>query len=100
MTKQDVLKQICQRTGQDSSTSRSVLESFFEVVKHQVAAGKSIQVRGFGSFVPVQRGAKVARNIGQKTALPIEAQVIPMFKPSAEFKEQVRAQPANTVKHL
>jgi DNA-binding protein HU-beta len=97
MTKQDVIQQIGQRTGQDSLTSRAILESFFEVVKHQVAAGGSIRVRGFGSFMPVQRGAKVARNISQKTALCIEAHVIPVFKPSAEFNQQVRLQPITKV---
>lgn len=92
MTKQDVLKQIGQRTGLDPLTSRAVIEGFFEVVKRSLAAGEPIYVRGFGSFSPVQRAAKVARNISQNTALPIEAYVIPVFKPSSEFKEQVRAQ--------
>lgn len=92
MTKQDVLKQISQRTGLDPLTSRAVIEGFFEVVKRSLAAGEPIYVRGFGSFSPVQRAAKVARNISQNTALPIEAYVIPFFKPSPEFKEQVRAQ--------
>lgn len=92
MTKQDVISQISQHTGQDPLTIRAVVESFFEVVKHQVAAGESIQVRGFGSFVPVQRGAKVARNINQNTTHPIGAHVIPVFKPSAAFRQQVRAQ--------
>ena len=92
MTKQDVINQIIARTGQDALTSRAVLESFFEVIKHQLAAGESIYVRGFGSFVPTHRAAKVGRNISQKTTHLIEAHVFPTFKPSAEFKEQVRAQ--------
>ena len=92
MTKQDVINQISQQTGQDPLTNRTVLESFFEVVKQQLAAGEAIYVRGFGSFVPVQRGVKIARNISQNTAHPIAAHVIPVFKPSAEFKEQVRTQ--------
>lgn len=92
MTKQDVIHQINQRTGQDPLISRAVLESFFGVVKQQLAAGESIHVRGFGSFVPTPRAAKLARNISQNTTHPIEAHTIPVFKPSAEFKEQVRAQ--------
>jgi len=95
MTKQDVISQISQHTGQDPLTIQAIVESFFEVVKHQVAAGESIQVRGFGSFVPVQRGAKVARNINQNAAHPIDAHIVPVFKPSAEFKEQVRQLPVS-----
>lgn len=96
MTKQDVIERICQRTGQDPLTSRSVLEAFFGVVKQELSAGESIYVRGFGSFAPVQRGAKVGRNISQKTSHPIAAHILPVFKPSAEFKEQVRARPVDT----
>lgn len=96
MTKQDMIDQISQRTGQDSLTSRAVIESFFALVKQHLAAGESIYIRGFGSFVPLQRAAKVARNIKQNTSHPIEAHVLPVFKPSAEFKEQVRARPVDT----
>lgn len=96
MTKQDVISQISQHTGQDPLTIRAIVESFFEVIKHQLAAGESIYVRGFGSFVPVQRAAKLARNIAQNTTHPIAAHVTPGFKPSAEFKEQVRARRSST----
>lgn len=96
MTKQDVIGQIYQRTGQDPLISRTVLEAFFRVVKQELSAGESIYVRGFGSFVPAQRAAKVGRNIGQKTSHPIAAHILPVFNPSAEFKEQVRARPVDT----
>jgi len=92
MTKQDVINQVSQQTGLDPLTSRAVIESFFGVVKQQLAASESIYVRGFGSFVPVERAAKVARNISQRTAHPVVAHVLPKFKPSAAFKEQVRTQ--------
>lgn len=97
MTKHDVISQISQRTGQDPLTSRAIVESFFEVVKHRLATGESIYVRGFGSFVPTPRAAKIARNIHQNTAHAIEAHVFPTFKASAEFKEQVRTQRASNI---
>lgn len=63
MTKQDVIEQIGQRTGQGPLISRMVLEAFLGVVKQQLSTGESIYIRGFGSFVPVQRAVKLARNI-------------------------------------
>lgn len=92
MTKQDVLKQIGQRTGKDPLISRVILESFFKVVKQHLAAGESIYVRGFGSFQPKRRAAKVGRNIPSNTAMAIPAHTIPAFKPSPEFIEQVQTQ--------
>ncbi len=92
MTKQDVINQITEQTGLDAQLSRSIIEAYFELVKTAVGQGETVYVRSFGSFGPKQRAAKVARNIGENTALRIEAHTIPYFKPSPEFVNQVRAQ--------
>ena len=85
-----MFKQVSQQTGLDPLISRSIIESFFEVVKSAVTQGDTIYVRKFGSFGPKHRGAKTARNINQNTAMPIEAHTIPYFKPSPELLSQVR----------
>jgi DNA-binding protein HU-beta len=90
MTKQELIHQISQQTGIDSTTSRSIVEAFFEVVKESLTKGESIYVRGFGTFQPKQRAAKVGRNIGQNTALSVAAHVVPFFKPSREFSDQIK----------
>ena len=92
MTKQDVINRVSKKTGLDPFTSRSIIESFFEVVKDASINGKPIYIRLFGSFILKQRAAKTARNIGQNTAVKIAAHVIPSFKPSREFTDQVRVQ--------
>jgi DNA-binding protein HU-beta len=90
MTKQDVFRQISEKTGLDFLTSRLVVESFFEVVKDALIEGEPIYIRTFGSFQVKPRAAKVGRNISQNTAVKIEAHVVPTFKPSLEFTDQVR----------
>jgi DNA-binding protein HU-beta len=92
MTKQDVFNQVSEKTGLDSLTSRSVIESFFEVVTDALIEGEPIYIRTFGSFILKQRAQKIARNISQNTAVTIAAHVVPAFKPSLEFTNQVRAQ--------
>jgi DNA-binding protein HU-beta len=92
MTKQDVITQVSEKTGLDTLTSRSVIESFFEVVKEALIDGEPIYIRTFGSFILKQRASKIARNISQNTAVTIAAHVVPLFKPSSEFANQVRAQ--------
>lgn len=92
MTKQDLIDQISERTGLHSLTSRSVVESFFEVVKDALIAGEPVYIRMFGSFIVKQRASKIGRNISQNTAVEIAAHVVPSFKPSLEFTTQVRKQ--------
>lgn len=92
MTKQDVINQVSERTGLDSLTSRSVIESFFEIIKESLTMGEPIYIRTFGSFNLKRRAPKVARNITQNTAVMIAAHTIPAFKPSPEFTNQVKTQ--------
>ena len=92
MTKQDVFNQISEQTGLDLLTSRSVVESFFEVVKESLIEGEPVYIRTFGSFIVKRRAAKVGRNISQNTAVTIAAHVSPYFRPSIEFTNQVRQQ--------
>lgn len=90
MTKQDLIRRISEQTGLDPQISRSVVESFFEVVKTVVSQGETIYVRQFGSFGPKQRAQKVARHIKNNTAITLAAHAIPYFKPSPDFTDQVR----------
>lgn len=90
MTKQDLINQISKRTGLDPLTTRAIVEMYVSVVKEQVSQGKTIYIRGFGNFETRPRARKVARNIKAKTAMVIEAHRVPHFKPSDEFRHQVR----------
>jgi DNA-binding protein HU-beta len=92
MTKQDVFDQVSEKTGLDPLTSRAIIESFFEVVKDGLTEGKPIYIRTFGSFILKGRAQKVARNISQNTAVTVAAHVVPSFKPSRDFTDQVRTQ--------
>lgn len=92
MTKQDVVRQVTARTGGDPPTSRLIIESFFKIVKSALTEGEPVYVRKFGSFMLKRRAAKVGRNIHQNTAMTLAAHMIPLFKPSAEFADQIRAQ--------
>ena len=91
MTKQDLIRQVADRTGIDPFLTRSVIESFFEVTKASLREGEPIYIRTFGSFQVKLRAAKIGRNISQNIAVKIEAHVVPSFKPSLEFIDQVRA---------
>jgi DNA-binding protein HU-beta len=100
MTKKDVIRQITDQTGIDPLLTKSVIESFFEVVQESLTKGEPIYIRTFGSFQVKQRAAKIGRNISQNTAVNIAAHVVPFFKPSAEFISQVKGQemPVSTKK--
>jgi DNA-binding protein HU-beta len=90
VTKADVIAEIADKTGIDKADVSSTLESFFTVVKDNLAGGEPIYVRGFGSFVNKKRAKKVARNISKNTSIVIDEHFIPSFKPAKIFIEQVK----------
>ena len=90
MTKAEVVSKIIDKTGVSRENAEVVLESFFVTIKDSLAKGENIYFRGFGSFITKERAAKTARNISTNTTIVVPAHVIPYFKPSPEFSNQVK----------
>jgi len=90
VTKAEVINQIAQQTGIDKTEVSITMESFFSIVKDQMAQGENIYVRGFGSFVNKKRAQKVARNISKGTRIVVEEHYIPSFKPSKKFVDLIK----------
>jgi DNA-binding protein HU-beta len=90
MTKADTVAQIADATGIPKEEVEKVLESFFKTVKNSMSEGENIYIRGFGSFINKERAEKTARNITLKSTVIVPAHVVPHFKPSKEFVNQVK----------
>lgn len=91
MTKADVIAEIAEKTGIDKADVQHTVETFFTVIKNNLAKDENIYVRGFGSFINKRRARKVARNISKNTAMVIDEHFIPSFKPAKVFVEQVKS---------
>mgnify|MGYP001885261531 CR=1 FL=1 len=90
MTKADIVSEISRNTGIDRATVLATVEKFMDVVKDSMANGNNVYLRGFGSFVVKERREKTARNISQNTTIRIPAHLVPTFKPSKVFLEEVK----------
>lgn len=66
-----------------------VLDAFLSVIVNAVAAGDKVTLVGFGTFEPVQRQPRQARNprTGEKVSVP--GSVVPKFTPGKGFKQEV-----------
>ncbi len=90
MRKQDLINQIADKTGIPKVDVLVTLETMFKEVKESVTKGESIYIRGFGSFYPKKRAAKIGRNIKKNIAVSIPEHFIPAFKPAKEFIAEVK----------
>lgn len=89
MTKGELAAQVAQATGVEKSEVERLFDCITKTIKTEVSRGKTIYVRGFGSFQPKKRAAKIARNITAGTPLHVPAHFIASFKPSPHFNHSV-----------
>lgn len=90
MNKSELIHTISEQTGIPKVDILVTLEQFFVHVKSTLSSGEEIHIRGFGTFHPKKRAAKIGRNIKRNTAVEIPEHFIPAFKPAKEFSEEVK----------
>lgn len=90
MRKADLVAAISEKTGVPKVDVLVTLETFFKEVKHSLADGENVYIRGFGSFVIKKRAKKIGRHIKKNVAIEIPEHYIPAFKPAKVFVEQVK----------
>ena len=90
MRKADLINNIAEKTGIPKVDVLVTLETMFKEVKDTLSQGENIYIRGFGSFIPKKRAAKVGRNIKKNIAVDIPEHYIPAFKPAKEFVQEVK----------
>lgn len=90
MTKQDIIYQIAVKTGISTETCHIVVTAFIDCVKEAVAARKTINLLGFGTFIAKFYKARQARHIKSQSQIIMLDRHIPLFKPYSDFKNKVK----------
>lgn len=89
MTKQELIKAIADTKEVNRHDVEAAVEGFIEVVKKELVEGGEVTLRGFGTFRPKFRAAKIARNIKAGEMVNVSERYVPAFKPAQEFKEEL-----------
>jgi DNA-binding protein HU-beta len=70
MTKAELVSAIAEKTGLKKTQAKLALDAFVDCVTASAKAGSEVRIVGFGSFVPVDRKAGLARN--PRTGAPVQ----------------------------
>lgn len=70
--------------------TEKVINQTMVEIKKALYKGSNIYLRGFGTFTPKVRKAKMGRNISRGTQVLIPEHRVPYFKPSKEFKDLLK----------
>lgn len=91
MTKKEIVEEISRKiSGENKKDIKIIVEAFMETVRDAVERGDKVYLRKFGTFRPKKRKEKKARVISENKEIIIPEHFIPDFKPSAEFKNNVK----------
>jgi nucleoid DNA-binding protein len=89
MTKSDIVDIISSSTGIAKVDTEAIVKGFLDTVIEALKEGKTIELRGFGSFKVVKRAQRVARNPKTNEEVIVPEQYVPVLKVSREFKKAV-----------
>lgn len=99
LTKSEVVINLSNEAGIKHSTVEEIMEGFLRIISQNLAEGRNVALRGFGSF-----SVRIARpRLGRNPARPGSEKTIPRhcvvkFKPCVELKRAVASVPAESIK--
>jgi DNA-binding protein HU-beta len=86
MNKSDLIREISTRTGLTQTETRSTIDQLVGIITQQVKAGRSVNVRGFGTFKAVSRQARKAQHPRTRSTINVPQKNVPIFRASPEWK--------------
>ncbi len=86
MTKADLVRVISAETGIIRKDVALAVDAFLDSVKDSMKEGKHIEIRGFGLK---GRKSRIGRNPKTDEKVEVPARIVPTFKFSRAFKEEV-----------
>jgi integration host factor subunit beta len=88
-TKHDLIADVSKFTGLTQADTKIVVEELLESVSTILESGKSIEIRGFGTFYTKTRKPRPARNPKTGEVVPLLKRMVPLFKYSNELKKKI-----------
>ncbi|HHE38228.1 MAG TPA: integration host factor subunit beta [Candidatus Cloacimonetes bacterium] len=89
MTKADLVRLVSAETGIIRKDVALAVDAFLESIKDSMKDGKHIEIRGFGTFKLKLRKERIGRNPKTEEKVTVPKRVVPTFKFSRAFKDDV-----------
>lgn len=89
MTKSEIIDRVADGTGLTKLETEAVINGFLKTVVDALAAGESVELRGFGTFRVKERAPRVGRNPKTGKIVEIDTQYVPHVKLSREVRRVI-----------
>lgn len=92
MNKIELIQQISHKTSLNNTVTGKILTATIQTIISETAAGKSVQLAGFGTFEARLRKERTGHNPVTGEMITIPESKVPAFKPAKIFKDMVKKQ--------
>lgn len=90
MIKKDLVESVIEDTRVEKQQVQAVVDSFLEQIKSSLKDGKTIELRGFGTFeLRLRKGRSNARDPRNGAAVSVEPHYVAVFRPGRELKNAI-----------
>ena len=89
LTRADLAEAVVQKVGLPRNESQDLVELILQEISTSLAAGETVKLSSFGSFVVRDKGERVGRNPKTGIEVPIEPRRVMVFKPSNVLKARI-----------
>ena len=89
MVKTNIYKLINKKVGVSRAEAMYITNAVFDIIKKNLAAGKNIQILGFGQFYTVNKKERIGRCPLTKVEHIITGRRIVRFRPSINLKKKL-----------
>jgi len=87
MSKQNLIETVAVQTSTSKAEAGRMVEAVLAGLQNELAAGREVRIVGFGTFSPVTRAARTARNPKDGELVNVPAKVVAKFKPGTKLLE-------------
>jgi integration host factor subunit beta len=89
MNKSDLINELKEKASLNRKDAERVVETFFDTITETIAAGRRIEIRGFGSFTVKHYKSYIGRNPKSGIQIGVPPKRLPFFKVGKELKTEV-----------
>lgn len=91
MNKTELVAKVAEKADLTQAKAAIAVNAVLETVTDSLAAGNSVAIVGFGSFVVKDRAERTARNPSNGAPITVPAAKVPGFKAGIALKDAVNA---------
>lgn len=90
MNKSELVTKVAEANSCSKKLAREIVDSLFKSIESNLSAGRSVVIRGFGTFKVKKTNERAAVNPGTGQKITVPSKFVPVFKSSRSLDDQLK----------